>query len=188
MSKKKIFIVNGAATSGKSTFELMCNDYCFRKCSDKLVIESIINPVKCLVSNITVTDLWDGSKDPKSRKFLSDLKDLVTEYNNYPMRKTIEEVDIMTEYYDSPAAFIDMREAADIDKFKELYGDRYDIQTLIVRRPGDTVAAETSNNHADRDVFEYDYDIHINNNGDLEALQTLAEWFVDSYIYTAEDV
>ena len=187
MSKRKIFIVNGAATSGKSTFELMCNDYCFQKHSDKLVIESIINPVKCLVSNITVSDLWDGSKDPKSRKFLSDLKDLVTEYNNYPMRKTIEEVDIMTEYYDSPAAFIDMREAADIDKFKELYGDVYGIQTVIIRRPGDTVAAETSNNHADRDVFKYNYDIVVWNQGSLDDLNVKAEHFVDKYIYKSED-
>lgn len=184
-SKRKIFIVNGAATSGKSTFELACHEYAMKSYNDFISIESIINPIKRLLLN---NDIWCGDKTSKTRKLLSDLKDLLTEYSNYPMNRTVRSIENDFLLYDGPAAFIDMREAADIDKFKELYGDVYDIQTVIIRRPGDTVAAETSNNHADRDVFEYDYDIVVWNQGSLDDLNDKAEYFVDKYIYKSEDV
>jgi hypothetical protein len=185
MSKKKIFIVNGGATSGKSTFELACRSYAMKEHNDFIDIESIVNPVKRLLFN---NDIWDGTKDDRGRKLLSDIKDLLTEYNNYPMRRTLRDVENNFLLYEGPAAFIDMREAADIDKFKELYGDVYDIQTLIIRRPGDEDAAKTSSNHADRDVFNYDYDIVVWNQGSLDDLNAKAEYFVDKYIYKSEDV
>ena len=185
MSKKKIFIVNGGATSGKSTFEMMCFNYAMRKNNSFIGIESIINPIKKLAYN---NNIWSGNKEPKDRKLLSDLKDLLTEYCNYPMKETAHKVENDFLIYDGPAAFIDMREAADIDKFIELYGDVYDIQTLIIRRPGDEDAAKTSSNHADRDVFDYDYDIVVWNQGSLDDLNVKAEYFVDKYIYKSEDV
>ena len=46
---------------------------------------------------------WDGTKDLKNRKFLSDLKDLLTNWNNVPFNKIEQQVKSIEDewkYYD----------------------------------------------------------------------------------------
>ena len=67
----KIVIVNGAPGSGKTSFEELCQD----KMGDYCQIRSTVDLVKEIAS---IYANWDGKKDLKSRKFLSDLKDLLS--------------------------------------------------------------------------------------------------------------
>lgn len=109
---------------------------------------------------------WDGVKTPRNRKFLSDLKDLLTEWNDVPYQKILDHIEYMQEFgrlYDW-ILFVDCREPKEIQKLKE----RLNATTVLVRRLGDEVN-ETSN-HADANVFEYEYDYIIKNYGDLSDL------------------
>ena len=68
---------------------------------------------------------WNGLKEPKDRKFLSDLKDLLTEYNDAPF--TIVEKQIRQSYFhfnkemgvpeDRIVFFVHCREPKEIQKF-----------------------------------------------------------------------
>jgi hypothetical protein len=49
--------------------------------------------------------------------------------------------------------------------------------TLLIRRPGDD-EAETSN-HADANVFNYEYDLTIENNSDIMDLAKKAKDFIN---------
>lgn len=178
--KQKIFIINGAAGSGKTAFEEFCMATVGTEKDERLVLDSIINPVKRVAFD---KGWWDGeTKTPKTRKFLSDLKDVLTEYDNIPMKMLMRSVENAFILYGAPAAFIDMREAADIERFKELYSDIYDIKTVLVRRHGDIENAAAASNHADADVFDYSYDITVFNYGDIDELEETAELFVKTFI------
>lgn len=179
--KQKIFIINGTAGSGKTTFEEFCMATIEIEKKQSVILDSIINPVKHIAIK---NGWWDGEeKTPKIRKFLSDLKDILTEYDNIPMNELVKRMeDIFLSNQEVSIAFIDMREAADIEKFKEIYSDIYDIKTVLVRRTGDVENAATASNHADADVFDYSYDITVFNYGDIDKLEETADLFVKTFI------
>ena len=72
--KKLVMVINGAGGVGKDT---LCE---FAMKHFKVMNISSITPIKELAALAG----WDGKKDDKSRKFLSDLKQLSVEYNDYP--------------------------------------------------------------------------------------------------------
>lgn len=177
---KKVFIFNGVMTSGKTTFENYCVDYITNKYLNKdIFITSIIDPTKRLVSDM---GLWNGKKTPVSRKFLSDMKDLLDEYCAYSMLRLSDIIADAFKHDCVAAVFVDMRQPDDIAEFIEDYSDIYDISTVIVRRKGDDALAAAASNHADREVFNYSYDIVIENNGSLEDLTSAAKTFVEEYV------
>ena len=56
--------------------------------------------------------------------------------------------------------FVDCREPAEIQKFK----DKLNALTVLIRR--EQVENEETSNHADAEVFNFDYDLTIWNNSD----------------------
>ena len=70
---KKVIIINGTGGCGKDTFVSLVSKYA------KVYNFSSIDAVKELATIIG----WDGTKSEKDRKFLSDLKRLTTEYNDF---------------------------------------------------------------------------------------------------------
>ena len=167
----KVFVVNGVPRSGKDTFVNFCLEEL--TCWGKSI--STVDFVKEIATQCG----WDGTKTLENRKFLSDLKDLLTNWNNVPYNKIVEEKDSW-EYefrlYDVPTDhcffFIFCREPEEIQKFVDGMGAK----TIIVRR-NEYEQLEQSN-HADRDVFNFDYDITIENNGDLKDLRDKAKDFL----------
>lgn len=163
----KIVIVNGRERSGKDTFVNFC-----------------LEELKGFGKNISTVDFvkkvaifcgWDGTKSPKNRKFLSDLKDLLTEWNEVPYNKITEEINIfniMLESYDMDpdrgVIFIMCREPEEIQKFV----DRLGATTVCIRRK-EAENLEASN-HADAEVLNYEYDYYIDNNYTLEDLRKAA--------------
>ena len=171
-SKLKVVIVNGMPESGKTTFEHMCEDIIG---SEMCLIYSTIDPIKQIATTIG----WDGTKTPRNRKFLSDLKDLLTEYNDYSLnavKNQIEKFENGLKLFEMNSlphvAFIDCREPGEIEKLKR----QLNAVTLLVQRPG--VKMEFSN-HADAEVMNYTYDCIIENNGSLDGLREKAEVFLN---------
>ena len=168
-----IYIVNGAPGAGKTTFETnvqkcMSNSFCY--------ILSTVDFVKEIAKKCG----WDGTKDLKNRKFLSDLKDLHTNWNNVPFNKIVQQVKSIEDewkYYDidlnRTAIFIDCREPEEIQKLCATLNAK----SLLITR-ADAENTSTSN-HADQNVLNYDYDIIIQNNGDLIEFARTAIYFVE---------
>jgi hypothetical protein len=82
--EKQIYILNGMGGCGKDTFASFLSEVC------GVFKYSSIDRVK----QIAYECGWDGGKTEKDRKFLSDLKCLLTDYNDLPfndVRNRIEE-------------------------------------------------------------------------------------------------
>ena len=121
---------------------------------------------------------WDGTKTLKNREFLSNLKDLLTEWGDVPYNKIAKEIvlfDYTLNQYDIDGdkgfVFVMCREPQEIKKFV----DRLGAKTVCVRRKEAENAAVS--NHADANVLDYEYDYYIDNNGTLEELKIKAQEF-----------
>lgn len=154
---KQAFIINGSGFSGKDTFVALVSKYI------PTMNFSSVDKVKEVARMIG----WDGGKTEKDRKLLSDLKLLCTEYNNMPfesMKNRVEKF-LKSDYYEF--IFLHIREPEEIDKAKEAFNAK----TILVKR--DSVLHITSN-MADANVYNYDYDIVIDNSGTLDELDSKA--------------
>lgn len=169
----KIVVVNGRPGSGKTTFEYIIK----KKMSAFCEMRSTVDLVKEIAMFYAG---WDGNKDLKSRKFLSDLKDLLTQFDNVPFNDIVRYKDIweddMERYgvIEQPhILLVDSREPEEIQKFKDELG----AVAVLIRRA--EVESEETSNHADANVFDFDYDWVIENNGSLEDLERRTLDFLD---------
>lgn len=174
----KIFIVNGKGKSGKDSFESFVIDYAERLAATPVVKISIIDYVKDIASYAG----WDGGKTMEDRRFLCDLKKILTEWNDSPMQDLYSSIqDIKEHEGENVTIFIDMREPNDIERFEKICssnGWRY--SSVLIKR--DELDNLSYGNSADDNVFNYFYDIIIENNGTLEDLRNSAEYFYNNYI------
>lgn len=160
---KKVFIINGSGGVGKDTFCEYVGHYA------KVKVISSIDLVKDYASKMG----WNGSKTPRDRKFLSDLKDLLTKYNDYPFRDICQKV-LWFKEDDNEFLFIHIREPEEIDRAKR----EFNAHTILM--VNDNVKGIYSN-HADARVLEYNYDIVIDNSGTLKDLEIIAKGFVEKW-------
>ena len=167
----KILIINGTATSGKDSFVEFAKEGNY-----EVYNFSTIDYIKEKALELG----WDGRKDERGRRLLSDLKDALTLYDDIPFKKVVNEIKSVLFQYDqfeqptdNLIFFVHSREPVDIQKWKEFTNAR----TLFLRRP----AAEDveHNNHADRNVFDFDYDYVYSNEGSLNDLRDGAINFVN---------
>lgn len=166
-----IIIVNGAARSGKDTFV----NFCLKELKGLGKSVSTVDFVK----EIAAMCGWDGTKTLKNREFLSNLKDLLTEWGDVPYKKIAKEInlfDYTLNQYDIDngrgVVFVMCREPEEIQKFV----DRLGAKTLCVRR--EEAEKAITSNHADANVLNYNYDFYINNNHSLEHLKIAAQHFL----------
>ena len=162
-----VVILNGPARSGKDTFCELCRKRSYHYDMQVRQISSV-DVIKQVARQLG----WNGQKDEKSRKFLSDLKDLSTEYSDAPMEYLAREYNRY--YKDNPDVilFMHIREPKEIERARE----RFDALTLLIKRPG---FEPIQSNHADRDVESYDYDYTIMNNSTVLELEHQAEDFME---------
>ena len=172
--RKQIFIINGSGGVGKDEFIRLVSNYIYDECV--VGNRSSVDKIKEIAKFIG----WDGSKTERNRKFLSDLKLLTTEYNDMPLNdmRNFADAFMNGEFNVSRMLFLHIREPEEIKKavneFKE-----YNPKTILVKR--DSVKHITSN-MADENVFNYDYDIVIDNNGTLEDFVKKAKSFSDDFL------
>lgn len=162
VENKTVVIVNGSGGVGKDT---LVDNYIKEK--GHAAKYSSITPIKEVAAMLG----WEGSKSDKDRKFLSDLKCLSTEYNNYPF---LYLKDMFTSFrFDSELdhMFVMIREPKEIDKFKKFCLSRYiKCITVLIKRDGyDKIYGNTS----DDDVDDYHYDLVFFNDGSIEERSKL---------------
>ena len=165
----KVFIMNGKGSSGKTTVENMIVEIAAAH-GKKIEILSTIDYVKEVAKGFG----WDGSKEPKDRKMLSDLKDLLTEWNDLPHKIVCDKIeDLMCTGV--TAVFVDCREPAEIKRFVE----EYNALTVLVKRSSISMIY---GNHADDNVEDYEYDCVIDNSRGLVELLAEAQIFYECFI------
>lgn len=167
--EKQIFIINGSGGVGKDTFVELVAKSLYRLYGYTLLNYSSIDCVKNIAKSIG----WNGGKTEKDRKFLSDLKILMTEYNDAPFSSMQYMANLFNQSGDIKILFLHIREPKEIERAKQAFNAK----TILVRR--DSIPHITSN-MADNGVFDYQYDIEINNDGDLNDLAKQAEKFTIS--------
>lgn len=170
---KQIFIINGSGGVGKDTFvELVStelND--ILKKFHTVINFSSVDKIKEIAREIG----WNGKKSEKDRKFLSDLKILTSEYCDMPFKSMKNKVAEFINDEESIFLFLHIREPEEIDRAVNEFGAK----TILVVR--DAVKHIVSN-MADENVFNYNYDFVIENNGTKEELNNKVKEFIQEVI------
>lgn len=166
----QVVVINGMPRAGKDQFVLFCQKH-MTLCKNISTVD--------FVKQVASFCGWDGVKSPKNRAFLSDLKDLLTEWDDVPFKKVqqaAEKFDYEAQAYgfstDEVLVFIHCREPQEISKFV----NQMNAKTLLIRRAA--IETNDQSNHADSEVFNYEYDYIIENNGTLEDLEQAAVAFL----------
>lgn len=167
----KIIVINGQPRVGKDTFVELCDKHLLW-CKNYSTVD--------FVKEIAVKCGWDGSKTPKNRAFLSDLKDLLARWKDVPFKKIEERIRAFRKSieglgYDNDEVgivFIHSREPEEIKRFV----DKFNATSLLIRR--ESVESTEQSNHADSQVMDYEYDYVIENNGTKEELEQKAVEFL----------
>lgn len=176
----KILIVNGAPGSGKTTMENFCKAVLGEAfCQTRSTIDK--------VKEIAMFLGWDGMKDLAGRRFLSDLKDAFTRYNDMPLndikitaRLFSDDLEAYGINSERGLLMVDCREPEEIQKLV----DEFNAKTVLVVRP--EVSENEVSNHADEFVNNYEYDFCIYNNGTLEDLEYKARQMLIDLGYDIE--
>lgn len=154
---KIAIVINGKGGVGKDTLcELAARHY-------KIKNVSSITPIKNIASQCG----WGGEKSDKARKFLSDLKRLTIEYNDYPTvwaKKQYEEFLTTDEEF----MFLHVREPEEIAKFVESTDGK--AKTLLILG-GDRMTKTDYGNASDDCVENYDYDYYFTNDKTLDEAE-----------------
>jgi hypothetical protein len=159
-----IVVINGFPQSGKDQFISFCQ-------------ESVqyVHNISTIDSTKKIATLmgWDGTKDNKSRDFLSDLKSLWVRYNNGPLIELAKTyMDIVNNEPDS-VVFVHCREPEEISKIVDWFS-KGAVYTLFLDRAVENLPA----NKSDTNVELYSYDETLANNGTLEELRDKAYKFI----------
>lgn len=160
-----ILIMNGAPGVGKTSIAQRYKEAEDDLGEDDVHILSTVDYVK----SVAVALGWDGIKTDKSRKFLSELKQILCEWNDSPNTWVINNIKALNKDASiNHAYFIDCREPSQIDHLKDLARelDNTKVFTILVRREK---AKLNISNSSDADVENYNYDIYLNNDSSIEA-------------------
>lgn len=166
---KIVIIINGVGGAGKDTLcDLAAKHY-------KVKNVSAIAPIKDIAQNYG----WNGEKDAKSRKFLSDLKRVFIEYNDFPTKYLYAQYKEFLESKNE-ILFVHIREKQEIEKFKKLVNIR--CKTLLVDRQN--INVEKWGNASDDEVRNYQYDLYFENNKSLLEIEQEFVSFLSSLLTT----
>ena len=157
-----IIIINGSGGAGKDTFVEYCAQY------TNVMNVSAVDLVKEAAKILG----WQGEKDEKARKMLSDIKSISINYNDGPTNYIVSRANEF-QSSDFDLMFVHIREPEEIEKAKILLGAK----TLLVKNSNKEII---TSNESDRRVEEYNYDFIIDNSGSLEALEAEAKKFVNN--------
>ena len=167
--KKIAMVINGAGGVGKDT---LCD---LAEKHFGVMNISTITPIKEIAAQCG----WDGTKDARARKFLSDLKRLCVEYNDYPTNWALERYHEFLKDDSLQILFVHIREAGEIQKFVDATGG--EAKTLLVRG-GDRMKKSSYGNVSDDEVENYSYDYYFTNDKSLEETELLFKQFLASVL------
>jgi hypothetical protein len=154
---KAVIIINGAGGVGKDTLCSIAEKHF------KVRNISSVDPIKEIASMFG----WQGEKTDKARKFLSDLKMLTVNYNDFPTNwaKAQFENFLTT---DEEILFVHIREPEEIRKYVNATGGK--AKALLVRG-GERTRHTAYGNASDDGVENYNYDYYFVNDKPLEQTE-----------------
>ena len=152
-------VINGAGGVGKDTIcDIVDTKYI---CVNKSSVDQI--------KEIAKLGGWDGEKDAKARKLLSDLKLIFSEYNDLPFNYMLKEVRKFINYEKAEILFVHIREPEEIKKFMNSVKSIFEIPciSLLIERPS---VSKQWGNMADDNVKNINYDFTYINDVLIEDL------------------
>ena len=158
----KVIVINGMPRSGKDTFVSFVSKY---------ATTTNFSSVD-FVKDVARFAGWNGKKDPRSRLFLSKLKELLAEYDDIPYKKIAEEIHWFKNQPEQELLFIHIREPGEIARIVRDFG----AMTVLVKRSNNQ---QVVSNDSDKYTESYNYDFVLNNDSDLDALDAKARGFVN---------
>ena len=170
----KMYTISGAPRSGKNLFVSLVAEALGQ---DRVYETSTVEVVKDIAKYCG----WTGEKSLKDRKFLSDLKDILEEWNDLSYRsikRFVEDTYWWTinypQLWEKVVIFVHAREEKDINRLKKDYGAK----SILIRNP--IAESTTYSNHADKNVLNSDYDIDIfNSNNSIEEFREIVKFFTE---------
>ena len=154
---KHIFVINGSGGVGKDTVCDMAARFW------KVQNISSITPIL----DVARAAGWDGIKTPASRRFLSQLKEICTQFNDLPFRYCMAQLEDFLRN-DQQILFVHIREPEEIERFRDAAGER--CKAVLVRRPALEQERGALGNRSDDGVTSYVYDGVFLNDGPLDGL------------------
>lgn len=197
----KIIIINGNGGVGKDTFVNFCLNYIYNYSKDKFnnyfddkyTQLDVIN--KCNIDSIYhIKQIayecgWNGSKTEKNRKFLSDLKNLLTQWNDFSFKTTCNDIRNRLFCYlnatsmyliNNSLIFVHVREPQEIKRYVEKFNTDNNCYTLLIKNPS---IPFIYSNSADANIEKYHYNFIVNNNDTLISLQNVAFQFCEDILF-----
>lgn len=156
---QKIYIINGPAGSGKDTFVELYSEISINTVHNISSVDKVKEAAKILG--------WNSIKDEIGRKFLSDLKDLSTNSYDGPYNYVMNFINSTKD-----TVFVHIREPSEIEKIRRKFPS---CKTIFINRNTEI----KFNNHADRNVENYQYDYYINNDGTIRDLKETIKNFIE---------
>jgi len=169
----RVIVVNGGAGVGKDRFVKIFKDISGLRVKNYSSVDRVKNVAELCFG-------WNGKKDEKSRKFLSDVKRSWSEFNDGPTNDILNRIDIDTKYciekgknIKNNVYFVHIREPEEIAKIQKIYGDN--CITLIVNKDVEI----HPDNFSDKNVNNFEYQYTIDNNNGLEELNEKVQQFIN---------
>lgn len=164
--KKIVLVINGAGGVGKDTLcSFIANEY------DTVNI-SAVDPIKKAAAILG----WNGNKENDSRKFLSDLKQLSIQYNDFPTTYLLNQYNIFINS-NAQVLFLHIREKEEIAHFIEQAPGQ--VKTLLIRKAN---IVRKYGNYSDDNVEDYNYDFIYANDLPLDHAKEDFLCFFKKYI------
>lgn len=167
--EKITIVINGVGGCGKDTLiSLLSKHY-------KILNRTSIAPIVDIAKSCG----WDGVKTDKSRKFLSDLKKLLTDFNDTPLNYLLLEQEKFLNS-ENELMFVHIREPEEIKKFITV--SRSKTITLLIT-PREELQNKVYGNSSDDEVANYNYDLVFNNNKPLEITEQEFLNFINKFVF-----
>lgn len=162
--KKRILVISGSASVGKDTFASILSQHV----SVRTV--HIADKAKKVARSIG----WNGKKDEKGRKLLSDLKIAIDEFDDgcykYVCNESTKFIKNLAEYRGIECLCIMMREPKDISRFVQNYNA---VTVCVINRQ-----KSVPHNIGDESVGNYEYDHIIDNSHSLKKFEdTISDFY-----------
>ena len=162
---KQIVIINGSGGVGKDTFVDLV---------DSIMRSKRISSVDKVKEAASLLG-WDGRKEEKDRKFLSDVKLLSVSYSDHPYQYMSTSIEEFLNDKKHCILFLMIREPEEIAKVRDAFG----AITLLIKN---TNIPSINSNMADANVGAFVYDYIVDNSGSLEDLSDKAWDFVQCLV------